>query len=86
LSRFIIDVREPEEFARGHADGAINIPPARLMQDTKALKDIPKDAEVILYCVSGARSSACMHILRQMGYTNLVNGINKDHVNAKFSQ
>ncbi|MEI7632405.1 MAG: rhodanese-like domain-containing protein [bacterium] len=84
MNRIFIDVREPQEYNRGHVDGAINLPPAQIMAGAKELLDIPKDTELILYCLSGARSNATMHVLKQMGFTNLVNGINKDHVKAKY--
>ena len=78
--KLIIDVREPYEFARGHVDGAINLPPAALMAGAKALDGIDKDTKIVLYCMSGARSNASMHYLRQMGFTNLTNGINQFQV------
>jgi rhodanese-related sulfurtransferase len=81
----IIDVREPQEFAGGHVEWAINIPPAELMANTDKLSDIPKDAEIVLYCVSGSRSEVSKKILEGMGYTNVTNGINKHHVQAKFT-
>ncbi len=84
MEKIIIDVREPFEFSRGHVPGAINLPPATIMQGLpKELANTPKDAEIVLYCMSGARSAASMRILEQHGFTNLVNGINKDHVTAK---
>ncbi len=83
-TRMIIDVREPLEFMFGHVSGAINIPPAKIMAGAKELKDVPKDTELILYCMSGSRSSAAINVLKQMGYTNLTNGVNKDHVKAKY--
>lgn len=82
MDRIIIDVREPEEYARGHVAGAINIPPAELMQGAKKLEGTPKDTELILYCISGSRSNVSSHILRQMGYTNIINGINRQQVEA----
>ena len=84
MNRIIIDVREPFEFAMGHVQGAVNIPPSKLMAGAEKLKNVAKDTEIILYCRSGSRSNASMHILRQMGYTNLINGINKDQVNAHY--
>lgn len=84
MQRVIIDVREPYEYAQGHVSGALNVPPADLMAGAGALRDIPKDAEIILYCLSGSRSNASMHYLRQLGYANLTNGINKEHVEAQF--
>lgn len=77
----IIDVRDPAEFESGHVEGAINIPPAELMAGANDLKEVPKDTKLILYCKSGSRSNVSMNFLKHMGFTNLVNGINADHVN-----
>ncbi len=85
MDRIIVDVREPFEFKMGHVKGALNIPPAKLMNGVpEQLADVPKDTEIILYCLSGARSNASMRILQQYGFTNLINGINKDQVKAKY--
>lgn len=85
MSRLIIDVREPYEYKMGHVKDALNIPPTKLMRGLPAeLADTPKDTEIILYCLSGARSGASIRILQQYGFTNLINGINKDHVKAKY--
>ena len=72
MDRIIIDVREPEEYDRGHVPGAINIPPNEIMAGASKLNEVPKDTELVLYCVSGSR------------ITNLVNGINQHHVTAKY--
>lgn len=84
MKRIFVDVREPQEFAMGHVKGAINLPPRELMQGAKKLQDIPKDTELVLYCVSGSRSNASMNFLRGLGFTNLVNGINKNQIKAKY--
>ena len=84
MDRIIIDVREPLEFRMGHVQGAVNIPPSQMMAGAKKLDGVPKDTELVLYCVSGSRSNASMHYLKQLGFTNLVNGINKSHVKAKY--
>ncbi len=85
MNPIFIDTREPYEYASGHVAGAINIPPVELMQGLpKQLKDVPKDAEIVLYCVSGARSNTSIQILKQYGFTNLVNGINKRQVEAHY--
>lgn len=78
----VIDTREPFEYAASHVDGAINIPPMEFMKGTlpEALRDVPKDEEIILYCRSGQRSNTCSMILRQFGYANLVNGTNEGRV------
>lgn len=83
-NRLYIDVREPYEYATGHVKGALNIPPAELLAGAPQLKDVAKDTELILYCRSGSRSNASMQILHQMGFTNLVNGINADQVTKKY--
>lgn len=85
MNRIIIDVREPIEFSKGHVRGALNIPPARIMSGIpKQLKDVPKDTELVLYCVSGSRSRMSIGFLQQYGFTNLTNGINMQQVRAKY--
>lgn len=84
MSKLIIDVREPYEYATGHVAGALNIPPDRLMQGATELNGVAKDTPIIVYCRSGSRSNVAMNILHQMGYTDITNGINKDQVEARF--
>lgn len=84
MQRIIIDVREPDEFTKGHVQGAINVPPSDIMQGSEELKDFPKDTEIILYCVSGSRSNVSKQILESQGFTNVINGINKDQVQSKY--
>lgn len=86
MSRIIVDVREPFEFRMGHVKGALNIPPSKLTGGAEALRDVAKDTEIVLYCRTGSRSNVAMHILSEMGYKNLVNGINKDHVEARYGK
>jgi phage shock protein E len=69
----------------GHVKGAINIPPAKIMRGEPAeLTELPRDTELIVYCLSGSRSNASIPYLRNMGFTNIVNGINKNHVTARY--
>lgn len=84
MSKLIIDVREPGEYQDGHVSGAINLPASKLMGDLQELNDVDKNTEIILYCRSGARSNVAMNILKTKGFTNLTNGINQDHVKAKY--
>jgi rhodanese-related sulfurtransferase len=85
LMRYFIDVREPEEYNENHVKGAINIPPASLMNGAPELFDVPKDSEIIVYCRSGARSNSAIPYLKQLGFTDIVNGINQLHVEAHYS-
>jgi rhodanese-related sulfurtransferase len=84
MSKVIIDVRESFEYKMGHVNGAINLPPARLMAGASELADVPYDAELIVYCRSGARSAASIPYLQRLGYTNITNGINQGHVEQNF--
>lgn len=83
-TRYIIDVREPFEYAAGHVEGAINIPPSDIMKGASMLAEIPKDAELILYCRSGSRSRTAAMLLSQQGFTNIINGINQDYVTQHY--
>lgn len=82
--RVIIDVREPFEYESGHVEGALNIPPADLISGTSALDTLDKDTEMVIYCRTGSRSNASIQILKQMGFTNLINGINAEHVAKNY--
>src|SRR3990167_1870768 len=75
----LVDVRSPAEFASGHVQGAVNLPLDRLASD--ALGVLPdKAAPLVLYCVSGARSEMAAQWLRQMGYTQVTNGLSAGSV------
>ncbi len=82
--RVIIDVREPFEYESGHVKGALNIPPHDLLSGTKLLDKLERDVELIVYCRTGSRSNASIQILRQMGFTNITNGINAGHVEKHY--
>jgi phage shock protein E len=84
MKPIIVDVREPYEYQEGHVKNALNIPPSELLKGASKLAGVAKDAPIILYCRSGSRSNASMHILRSLGYTNLTNGINQQQVEAKY--
>lgn len=78
----IIDTRELFEFDESHVDGAVNIPPMEFMKDQipPALSDVSKDTKIVLYCRTGQRSNTCSMILRQFGFTNIVNGTSEGRV------
>lgn len=64
----LVDVREPNEFAAGHIEGAMNIP---LRSLTTNLDQIPTTKPVILYCSSGYRTGIGVMTLRMLGYDNI---------------
>lgn len=62
----LIDVSEPEEFAKGHAVGARNIPFGQL----EGHKSLPsnKALPLVLVCPTGARAGRAAGMLRKLGY------------------
>jgi rhodanese-related sulfurtransferase len=68
---YFVDVREDNEWQRGHAKGAIHLGKGIIERDIE--RTIPDhDAEIILYCGGGFRSALSADALQQMGYTNVV--------------
>jgi rhodanese-related sulfurtransferase len=59
----LIDVREPDDFARGHLPGAINIP---LNQIGRHVGQI-KEKSAVLYCQSGLRCQQAVQALKRQG-------------------
>jgi sulfur-carrier protein adenylyltransferase/sulfurtransferase len=68
---FILDVREPHEFAIVDI-GAPLIPVGELAQNLHRLT-FPKSTEIVVHCKSGARSQRAALILKENGYTNVSN-------------
>lgn len=67
---YIVDVRNPDEYAAGHIIGAHNIPLPELRQ---RLDEIPRDIPVYLHCRSSQRSYYAYRCLVGNGYDNVVN-------------
>lgn len=84
MQRIFIDVREPDEYASDHVKGALNIPPTEILSGASQLEGAPKETELVLYCRSGSRSNTAMHLFKSLGYSNIVNGINKEHIKSRY--
>src|ERR1051325_4464364 len=66
----LVDVREDNEWAAGHAKGAVHIGRGVIERDIESR--IPqKEAKLVLYCGSGSRSALAADALARMGYTNV---------------
>jgi molybdopterin/thiamine biosynthesis adenylyltransferase/rhodanese-related sulfurtransferase len=67
----LVDVRESEEWDRGHIPGAVHVPRGYLESRIDAAAP-DRDARVILYCASGQRSALAAHTLKDLlGYSNV---------------
>ncbi|WP_415363733.1 Zn-dependent hydroxyacylglutathione hydrolase / Polysulfide binding protein [Mammaliicoccus lentus] len=66
----VLDVRNNEEWDRGHLKQAVNIPHGKLLNE-----EIPfeKNDKIYVHCQSGVRSSIATGILEYKGFTNVVN-------------
>jgi len=67
---FIIDAREPGEYAAGHITTSVNIP---LSQFRQRLDEIPTDRPVYIHCQSSQRSYNMVRALNNRGYKNITN-------------
>lgn len=67
----VIDVREPDEWARGLIPGAH--PVARGVLELQVDGRLPRDATVVLYCAGGGRSALAGRSLQEMGFSAVEN-------------
>ena len=67
---FLLDVRQPNEFAAGRIEGAINVP---VREVPKNLDNLPadKNAPIVVVCASAVRSGYVTMALSFKGYTNV---------------
>ncbi len=68
----LLDVRTEGEYNRGHIEGATLIPVEVLANRVGELYSA-KDKTILLYCRSGNRSTVAANILKEAGFTSLVN-------------
>jgi rhodanese-related sulfurtransferase len=61
---FLLDVREDDEWADGHAPTAIHIP---LGQLAARVAEVPRDQQVVAMCKAGGRSARATAFLREQG-------------------
>lgn len=63
----VIDVREPEEFLKGHIENAINTPLGNLPAHLSKL-ETHKNKPVLIACQTGTRSASAGKILTKAGF------------------
>lgn len=64
----LLDVRTPQEFASGHASGAVNIPVQALAERRS---ELDPGQPVVIYCRSGGRSAQAARMLRDAGFQSV---------------
>jgi rhodanese-related sulfurtransferase len=67
---FVVDVREPWEYATGHLPGARLVPLGEL---ERRFSEVPMDQPVLTVCQVGARSLAAAALLVAAGYPDVTN-------------
>ena len=71
---FILDVRDEEEYEKKHIKGSHNIPYRMILVAEcpgaigHALKKIPKDKTILMFCSTGKRSRLAEKVLLRKGY------------------
>jgi len=85
---FLLDVRNPPEFALCRLDGAILVP---LPELDARLHEIPRDRAIVAYCKMGGRSAQAVEILSRAGFervTNLAGGLDRwaDEVDPELTR
>jgi rhodanese-related sulfurtransferase len=68
--RFILDVRQPDEYAAGHVAESVLIP---LDQLQSRASEVPDDLPLYVICRSGNRSRQASKILIDLGFSDVRN-------------
>jgi rhodanese-related sulfurtransferase len=62
---FLLDVRQPGEWEKGHIPGATHIP---LPELRARMHELPEDREIVVSCQSGQQAYYACRILSQHGF------------------
>ena len=69
LRPLVVDVRSPREWSADHIEGSLNLPLNHLAE---RLSEIPPSRRIVVHCASGYRSSIAASVLKQHGFTDVV--------------
>ncbi len=69
-SALVLDVREADEFAQGHLQGARHVPLSQLSTRLKELEKF-RDKPVLVVCERGRRANAAAKLLKAQQFTQL---------------
>jgi len=76
----LVDVRGPDEFAKGHIESAVNIP----LDTIESQLAFFENKQVLLYCASGARSQIAKQKLNDKGIISVFNLGSKNRASSAF--
>jgi rhodanese-related sulfurtransferase len=65
MELFLVDMRKPDAYHRGHIRGAVNIPAEELKQ---RVGELPVNCLIVLYCYHGPNSMRAARWLASLGY------------------
>jgi len=68
----VLDVRTEEEYKNGHIAGSMNIDIQSPNFEEK-INSLNKDAQYVVYCMSGGRSSRAVSLMEQSGFSQVKN-------------
>ncbi len=66
----VVDVRAESEFSEGRVPGSIVAPLSHLAE---RVRDVPREARVVLVCQSGTRSAIGASVLASLGFQSIAN-------------
>lgn len=82
-SVFVLDIRNKEDFDKGHIQGATNI---WWFDVGKNIDTLPKDKPIVVCCYTGQSAAQVVGVLKVMGYnaTALLGGMNNGWIAEKM--
>ena len=66
----LLDVRQPNEYNKGHISGSRIIP---LTDLPDKMNSLDKESKILVYCAIGGRSRVATQMLMEEGFTNAIN-------------
>jgi rhodanese-related sulfurtransferase len=72
VAPFILDVRTPQEYGKGHLKGAVLIP-VQVLQTRLTELNAYKNQDILIYCATGNRSTVAAKILIDAGFKRIYN-------------
>lgn len=72
----LLDVRDPHELMIANIEDAISpihIPKGELKERISEIESFKNDKDIVVYCRTGKRSVECSAILKELGFTRVLN-------------